>query len=83
VARKRARHSPGDEDLKRVVCDEATFQKRDGDKKERTAKIIQGYDITAGNVLGKGYKLVFEKEEGRESIPEVKLRYPSRYGRER
>lgn len=84
VARKRARHSADkDDDLKRVMCDEAAFRKRDPERKEKEARIIQGYDITTGGFFAKGYKPVFDKEPGRERIPEVKLRYPSRYGRER
>ncbi|TID19000.1 Histone-lysine N-methyltransferase [Venturia nashicola] len=83
-ARKRARHSAEkDDDLKRVMCDEAAFRKRDPDKKEKDARIIQGCDITTGGVFAKGYKPVFDKEQGSERIFEVKLRYPSRYGRER
>lgn len=69
--------------MKRVMCDEAAFRKRDPEKREKQARIIQGYDITTGGLFGKGYKPVFEKEQGRERIPEVRLRYPSRYGRER
>lgn len=86
AARKRARHSPGkylEQDLKRVMCDETAFKKRDGENKEKDTRIIRGYDITAGDVVGKGYNLVFDKEEGSGRIPEVRLRYPSRYGRER
>jgi hypothetical protein len=86
VARKRARPSRGtflEEDLKRVVCDEAAFKVQDGEKKEEDAKIIQGYDITAGDVIGKEYKIVFEKAEESEVVPEVELRYPSCYGKER
>lgn len=69
--------------MKRVMCDEAAFRKRDAEKKEKEARIIQGYDVTTGGVFAKGYRAVFEKEHGSERIPEVRLRYPSRYGRER
>jgi hypothetical protein len=86
LARKRARHSPGkflEEDLKRVVCDHAAFKRQDGEKKEEDSKVIQGYDITAGYVAGKEYKIVFENEEESESVPEIELRYPSCHGKER
>lgn len=84
VVRKRARHSADkDDDLKRIMCDEAAFRRRDPDKKEKEARIIQGHDVTTGGVFAKGYKPVFDKEQGSERIPEVRVRYPSRYGKER
>jgi hypothetical protein len=70
-----------DEDLKRVVLDEDAFKEKDGAESEDKKKILQGYGITVGEGVGKEYKVVFESDS--EEIPEVELRYPSRYGKER